>query len=143
MPGQIVSSTVIISSATLEGHDPTDAGGCRYGLHSLRRFTRPSGDVTRWPPLLGLATGNKGHSRNARISEEWAPVTGSPVRESGSRRLAEDRDAPVLAYPFLHVIPVRTHVTQEGWLWGAAANDSVRLPSDSRAPGSPARIGQA
>ena len=28
---------------------------------------------------------------------------------------AEDRDAPVLGYPFLHVIPVSWQVTHEGW----------------------------
>jgi hypothetical protein len=27
---------------------------------------------------------------------------------------AEDGDAPVLGYPFLHVIPVWKHVTHEG-----------------------------
>ena len=27
---------------------------------------------------------------------------------------AEDRDAPVLGYPFLHVIPVSWHVTHDG-----------------------------
>ena len=54
-------------------------------------------------------------------TEHGLDVAPAHIREHGLEGegvavdAAEDGDAPVLGYPFLHVIPVCTHVTQAGW----------------------------
>ena len=67
------------------------------------------------------AVGVRPEAAHVPEAEHGLDVTAPRVRE---HRLegkgvavdaAEDGDAPVLGYPFLHVIPVCTHVTQAGW----------------------------